>query len=74
MCVLAVPACTSGFLVVVLDGLAECGVDDEAHFRLVDSHAERDGGHYDLNLVLTPALLNQRAVICFHLAVVEAGF
>ena len=42
----AVAARPPGLLVVALHGLGQVQVGDEADVRLVDTHAERDGGHH----------------------------
>ena len=43
----AVAAGAAGLLVVALDRLGQVEVRDEAHVRLVDAHAEGDGGDHD---------------------------
>jgi hypothetical protein len=43
----AVAAGAAGLLVVGLDALRQVQVGDEAHVRLVDAHAEGDGGDDD---------------------------
>ena len=40
----AVAAGAADLLVVALEAAGQRGVDDRAHVRLVDAHAERDGG------------------------------
>ncbi len=42
-----VAASAAGFLVVGLDRFGQVEMGDEAHVRLVDAHAERDGRHHD---------------------------
>src|SRR5674476_1505125 len=46
---LAVAARAAGLLIIGLDALGQIEMRDEAHVRLVDAHAERDGG--DLSLI-----------------------
>ena len=46
-----VTASSSGFLIVALKALWNVIVDDKAHVGLVDSHAEGNGGHDDVNLL-----------------------
>ena len=43
----AIAAGSPGFLVIGLDGPRQVHVRHEAHIRLVDAHAEGDGGHDD---------------------------
>ena len=43
----AIAACTPGLLVIGLDGTRQIHVCHKAHIRLVDAHAEGDGGHDD---------------------------
>jgi len=45
---LAIASGAADLLVVLLDGTGKCGVDDSADVRLVDAHAEGDGGDDDL--------------------------
>ena len=52
----AVAAGAPGLLVVGLDRLRQIEVGDEAHVRLVDAHAEGDGGDDDDAAVLAEAL------------------
>ena len=59
--ILPVPACTPGLLIVSLDALRNVVMDDETDVRLVDTHAERNGGddhvhilHQEAVLVLRP--------------------
>jgi hypothetical protein len=47
----AVSAGTARFLVVVLDGLRQVAVKDEADVGFVDAHAEGDGGDDDVDVV-----------------------
>src|SRR5690606_3969064 len=44
---LTVPACPARLLVVAFEALGQVEVSDEAHVRLVDTHAEGDGGDHD---------------------------
>jgi hypothetical protein len=57
-----VATCSAGLLVVALDVLGAVVVDHEAHVGLVDAHAERDGGHDDLDLVAQERVLHARAL------------
>jgi hypothetical protein len=60
----AVAAGAAGLLVVGLDGLRQVEVGDEAHVRLVDAHAEGDGGDDDHALLAQeapPGALARRA-------------
>lgn len=45
---LSISASSSRLLVVTLHWFGKTGVDDVAHVRLVNAHAERDGGADDL--------------------------
>src|SRR5512143_1637028 len=57
MCRLSVPARPARFLVIGLDMPGEVGVDHEPDVRLVDAHAEGDGGHDHRRLVPVECLL-----------------
>ena len=48
---LAVTTGPARLLIIALDALGDVVVDDKAHVRLVDSHAEGDGGHDDVDLL-----------------------
>ncbi len=50
-------------LVVRVDGVADLGVDDRAHVRLVDAHAERNRRDHDLDLVLHEGRLRRLALV-----------
>lgn len=50
-------------LVVAFKGFGQRVVDDEAHVRLVDAHAEGNGGRNDLDLVGGPVLLHPLSLI-----------
>ena len=53
-------------LVVALDVVRHVGVADEAHVRLVDPHAERDGRHHHDAVLLQEDVLVARAVGGVH--------
>ena len=53
----SVASCASDLLIITLDALRQIEVNDEAHIRLVDAHAERDGGDDDLRVVADERLL-----------------
>ncbi len=57
----AVAPGAAGLLVIGLDALRQIQVRDEAHVRLVDAHAEGDGGDDDHALLAQEALLVARA-------------
>ncbi len=57
----AVAPGAAGLLVVGLDALGQVQVGDEAHVRLVDAHAEGDGGDDDDAVLAQEALLVARA-------------
>jgi hypothetical protein len=66
----AVASGASGFLVIGLDALRQVEMGDEAHIRLVDAHAERDGRDHDQalfalksRLVLAPRRVVHAGVI-----------
>ena len=59
----SVAAGAAGFLVVALDILRQVVVDDEADVRLVDAHAEGDGGADHPHLVAQEQLLVPRALL-----------
>ena len=67
---LAIPPGPAGFLVISLYAFGNVVVDDKTDIRLVDAHAEGDGGHDDVHLfreelvlVLRPGLGIQAGVI-----------
>ena len=47
---IAVTACATGFLAVLLDSLGQRGVYDKAHIRAIDAHAEGDGCYDHIQL------------------------
>mmetsp|Transcript_67678 Transcript_67678/g.148488 ORF Transcript_67678/g.148488 Transcript_67678/m.148488 type:complete len:367 (-) Transcript_67678:191-1291(-) len=51
LCVFAVAPCTAALLHEVREGLDTSIMDHPANGRLVDSHAEGNGGHHDLQLI-----------------------
>lgn len=50
---LSISASSAGLLIVSLHWLGKTGVDDVAHVRLVDAHAEGDGGTDHLQWIET---------------------
>ena len=56
----AVTSCTSRLLVVALQRLRNVVVDDKTHVGLVNTHAEGDGSHDDVNL------LHQEVILCLR--------
>ena len=69
----AVPAGATGLLVVGLDALRQVEVGDEAHVRLVDPHAERDGGDDDDRVLAHERVLVALALVRAHARVVGEG-
>ena len=65
-----VTAGASGFLVVALQGLGQVVVHDQPHVRLVDAHAEGDGGRDDPDLVANEAILGRSTNGRFEASVV----
>ncbi len=59
----AVASGAPGLLVIALGVLRQIVMDDEADVRLIDAHAEGDGGADDLDLVAQEALLVFRALL-----------
>lgn len=51
-------------LMVAFQRLGQGVVDDEAHIRLVDTHAKGNGGSNDLHLVTGPPLLHLFTLVC----------
>ena len=45
------------FLIITFDAFRQIKVNDKAHIRFVDAHAERDGGNDDLHVVTDEGLL-----------------
>ena len=70
---LAVPAGAARLLVVTLDALGDVVVDDEADVRLVDAHAEGDGGHDHPDLLHQELVLVLRARLRIQARVVRQG-
>ena len=68
-----VAAGAARFLVKLLDGFRQRGVDHGAHRRLVDPQPEGDGAHQHAHFVVHPALLVAAAVGGLHLAVIGDG-
>ena len=69
----AVAAAAAGFLVVALDGLGRVVVNHEAHVGLVDAHAEGDGGHNHVALLVQERVLVVDAHLLVEAGVVGAG-
>ena len=65
-----VAAGPAGLLLVVLDGLRHRRVQDDAHVRPIDPHAECDGRHDQRRLVLREEVLRPLAVVRLHAGVV----
>ena len=57
-CPLLIPSSAARLLQVVLQGAGDIGVDDQAHVRLVDAHAEGVGGDDGLEVTTDEALLD----------------
>ncbi len=66
----AVAAGPADLLVVALDGLGHVAVDDVAHVRLVDAHAEGDGGAHDVDVVADEGVLGDGAIFCTEAGVI----
>jgi hypothetical protein len=62
-----------GFLVIGLDALRQVEVRDEAHVRLVDAHAEGDGGDHDDAFLVEEARLVRGAHAGVEARVVGQG-
>ena len=60
----AVAAGAADFLVVALDVFGQVVVNHPAHVALVDAHAEGDGGHDHLQVVLQKGFLRLAALRC----------
>ncbi len=68
---LAVAAGPPRLLVVALDRLGQSEVDDKSHVGLVDAHAERHGGHDDLDaVVVAPLGLDVSAILAAQVSMV----
>ena len=57
-------------LIIAFETLWQIVVDDEAHVRFVDAHAERDGGAHDPHFVAEESLLIARAIRRLHARVI----
>ncbi len=69
----AVAAGAADLLVVALDRARQVGVADEAHVRLVDTHAEGDGCHDHHAGLLEEGVLVGMAQVAVHSGVVGQG-
>ena len=69
----AIAAGTAGFLVVRLDALGQVGMGDETHIRLVDAHAESDGGDHHHAVVAQEARLVGGADVVRQTGVIGQG-
>ena len=70
----AVAAGAAGFLIIAFDVFREVAMDHEPDVRLVDAHAERDGGANHLHVVVDKRLLIARAFFGVHARVIRRGF
>src|SRR5512141_765771 len=57
MCRQAIPSCTADLLVIPFDAFWQIEVNNKAHIRFVDAHAERNGGDNELRVVADEGLL-----------------
>ena len=71
---LAIASGAAGFLIVGLHAAGHLVVNDEAHVRAVDAHAEGVGGHGDIRLALNENFLGADAVLIAHATVVGHAF
>ena len=67
----AVAAGAAGLLLVVLERLGRAGVDDEAHVRSIDAHAEGDGGDDDVGALVDEGVLVARALVVGQAGVIR---
>src|SRR5664280_2188641 len=70
---LAVPTGATDLLVVGVHRVGDVGMQDEADVRLVDAHAERGGGHHDVQAADHEPGLDRVAVGRAHARVVRRG-
>src|SRR5579871_6212264 len=65
----------TNLLVIGVDRIADIAMKDEAHVRLVDTHAKGDGGHDDLDAILHKRYLDTIAIACRQTGVIKgAGY
>ena len=69
---LAIPPGAPGFLHVVLERLRQVVVEDAADVRLINAHAERDGGHDEVALAGHEEVLRFRAQLVRQAGVIGA--
>ena len=67
----AVSAGASGLLVVALQALGDVVVDDVAHIGLVDTHAEGDGGHDDVDALHDEVVLRLGPLCAVHAGMIR---
>ena len=68
-----IPACPTGFLVIGLQRLGHVVVDDETDIRLVDPHAEGNGGHDHIHVLHEEFILYAGALCSVHAGVIGGG-
>ncbi len=68
--ILPVPCRAAGFLVVAFHAAGQVPVHHPPHVRLVDAHAERDGGHHHRHIVPYECFLPRPPVRIFQARVV----
>ena len=67
----AVPPGAANLLVPRLDIARHVAVDDETHIRLVDAHAERDGGNDDIDVITSERFLRVGALLVEQAGVIR---
>ncbi len=68
---LAVAPGSTGLLIIGLDAFRQIEMRHEAHVRLVDAHAERDGGNDDDAVLVDEAILVAGAQACIEARVIR---
>ena len=73
MCRQTIPPGPADLLVIAFDALGQIVVQNEAHIRLIDTHAEGDSGDDDLDIVTDKGLLVAAALDVLQAGMIRAG-
>ena len=69
----AIATGASAFLIISLDALGQIEVNDKAHIRLIDAHAESNGGHHNNAVILQKTVLMAGAHLGGQTSVIGQG-
>ena len=70
----SISTCASRLLIIAFDVFRQIVVNDEAHVRFVDAHAEGDGGANHADFVANEEFLIGRARLRIEACVIRRGF